>query len=79
METSDELITFHQLLSTLHSGEASCLSIAKYRGGLFLTDDKAARYKAQKINVSISGTLGVLLSLVKQNRLPLNQADTIWH
>jgi len=77
LDTSDELITFNRLLSKLHSGEASCLSIAHHRQWLFLTDDKVARQVGQTMNVPISGTLGVLLSLVKQNHLPLTEADTI--
>jgi predicted nucleic acid-binding protein len=77
LETVDELMTFNRLLSTLHTGEASCLSIAHHRQWLFLSDDKAARQQARAMNVPISGTLGVLLSLVKQNQLPLVEADTV--
>jgi len=77
MDTVDELMTFNRLLSKLHTGEASCLSIAHHRQWLFLSDDKAARQQARAMNVPISGTLGVLLSLVKQNKLPLVEADRV--
>jgi predicted nucleic acid-binding protein len=77
MDTVDELMTFNRLLSKLHTGEASCLSIAHHRQWLFLSDDKAARQQARAMNVPISGTLGVLLSLVKQNKLPLVEASPV--
>ncbi len=77
LDTVDELRKFNQLLSKLHIGEASCLSIAYYRKWLFLSDDKAARQQARVMNVVISGTLGILLSLVKQSQLPLVEADII--
>lgn len=51
MDTVDELMTFNRLLSKLHTGEASCLSIAHHRQWLFLSDDKAARQQARVMNV----------------------------
>ena len=77
LNTIDELMTFNQLLSKLHTGEASCLSIAYHRQWLFLSDDKAARQQSHALNVPISGTLGVLLTLVKQQKLSLIEADTV--
>jgi len=77
LNTIDELMTFNQLLSKLHTGEASCLSIAYHRQWLFLSDDKAARQQSHALNVPISGTLGILLSLVKQKKLSLIEADTV--
>ena len=59
LDTVDELMTFNRLLSTLHSGEASCLSIAYYRHWLFLSDDKAARKIGNSMKIPISGTLGI--------------------
>jgi len=77
LETVEELMTFHRLLSNLHSGEASCLSIAYHRKWLFLSDDKAARQMGQTMDIPISGTLGVLLSLLKQKKLSLIEADNV--
>ncbi len=42
-----------------------------------MSDDKAARKASQRLKVPLSGTLGILLSLVKQGHLPLSEADTI--
>jgi len=75
--TPEEFRTFGQLLTTLHSGEASCLAIAAHRQWTFLSDDKAARKTSQTLKVPLSGTLGILLALVKQGHLPLSEADTI--
>ena len=75
--TPEEFRTFGQLLTTLHGGEASCLAIASHRQWTFLSDDKAARKASQMLNVPLSGTLGILLALVKQGHLPLSEADTI--
>jgi predicted nucleic acid-binding protein len=75
--TMDEFLTLAKLLDRLHSGEASCLAIAYHRHWTFLSDDKAARKAAATLDVPFSGTLGVLISLVKHNHLALSEADTI--
>jgi len=77
LNTTDEFRTFGQLLSHLHSGEASSLAIAYHRQWTFLSDDKAARKAGTSLNVPISGTIGVLLALVKHHHVSLTQADRI--
>jgi len=39
------------------------------------TDDKAARSLAQSLQLPVSGTLGILVSLVRQGNLKLQQAN----
>ena len=73
----DELRLLAQLPAALHRGEASCLVIAAQRGWAFLTDDALARKAARKLNVTISGTLGVLTQAVKANLLSLDKANAI--
>jgi len=75
--TPSEFQTFGKLLSNLHNGEASCLSVAFHRGWMFLSDDKAARNAATKIGVEISGTLGVLLSSVKKHIITLDEGNSM--
>ena len=75
--TMDEFLALAKLLDKLHSGEASCLAIAYHRHWTFLSDDKAVRKAAATLDVPFSGTLGVLISLVKHNHLALSEADTI--
>jgi len=73
----EEFRLFGQLLTTLHDGEASSIAIAHYREWTFLSDDKAARTACTQLNVPVSGTIGILLSLVKHNHLNSVQADGI--
>ncbi len=77
LRSPEEFRLFGELLSTLHSGEASCLSIAHHRQWTFLSDDKAARQVGARIKVPVSGTVGLLLSLVKRRLLALGEADAI--
>lgn len=75
LSTPDELHMYGNLLTTLHSGEASCLSIAFHRKWTLLSDDKTARKMSRELNVPISGTLGVLSSLVRRDLLHIAEAD----
>ena len=75
LQSPDEFRSFGELVSTLQSGEAACLSIAYHRRWTFLSDDKAARDAADTLKVPVSGTLGVLLALVKRHQLALSEAD----
>lgn len=77
LHASDEFRLFGDLLSTLHSGEAACLSIALHRQWTFLSDDKAARKAGMRLNVPVTGTLGILLALVKHGHLELSEADAV--
>ncbi len=74
-----EVQLFGKLLASLHPGEAACLSIAHYRRWAFLSDDKEARRAGAGLGVPISGTLGVLLSLVRRQVLAPAKADIILH
>lgn len=61
----------------LDSGEAECLAVASKRQCKFLSDDFAARRMAQQKGLKVSGTLGVLLRLVDQQRLTFEAADAL--
>jgi len=71
----EEFRLYGQLLGNLHSGEASSLAIACCRQWVFLTDDKSARRRSQELNVSVSGTLGILSSLVQRKLCDLEEGD----
>lgn len=77
LHASQEFHLYGQLLRTLHSGEASCLAIAYHRQWTFLSDDKAARKSSHELGVATSGTLGVLLMLIRRRQLTLDEADTV--
>jgi len=77
LQNADELRLFGELLGDLHHGEAACLAIAFQRKWIFLSDDRSARQVAIKLEVSVSGTLGVLLSLAKRGVLRCEDGDLV--
>jgi predicted nucleic acid-binding protein len=61
----------------LGPGEASCLALAISRGLVLVTDDLAARQLAQDRDVPLTGTVGILLALVRDGVLSLAEANVI--
>ena len=61
----------------LDAGEAESLAMAIHKGCAFLSDDLAARRLAASQGVRVSGTLGVLLKLVKMSEIELTEADRL--
>jgi len=53
------------------------LALAASRGLTLATDDLAARSLAEGEGVSLTGTLGVLVALVRDNALSLPEADAM--
>jgi uncharacterized protein len=77
LQNPDEFRLFGELIGDLHHGEAACLAIAAQRKWVFLSDDRAARQAAAKMAVPVSGTLGVLVSLIKKGLLKLEEGDQL--
>jgi predicted nucleic acid-binding protein len=77
IEGEEELQLFQRLPPKLHRGEAMSLAIAKSRGWRFLTDDRAARSKADELGISKAGTLAVLVQSIDQSLITLEQGNTI--
>ena len=75
--TESERLRAIDLERNLQAGEAACLAVGEARGGLVLTDDSAARRLASALKLKISGTLGVLLGLVRREILSLARADAL--
>lgn len=61
----------------LDPGEASCLALAISRGLILVTDDLAARQLAQERGVPLTGTVGILLALVRDGVLSLAEANGV--
>ena len=74
---AEEEIHLQKLLARVNVGEASCLAVASYRNGRFLTDDRDARKLAALLQIPISGTLGILQRLVKRQTLSFADANQI--
>ena len=72
-----ELRYFRELPTRLHRGEISSLAIARHRGWLLLTDDRAARAEATRLGVLVSGSLGCLVLAIERHLYSLSQAN-IW-
>jgi predicted nucleic acid-binding protein len=53
------------------------LALAASRGLILATDDLAARRLAEGESVSLTGTLGVLVALVRDNALFLPEANAM--
>jgi predicted nucleic acid-binding protein len=64
-----------QYQDILDAGEAECLAVAVTRQVRFLSDDLAARRLAQANQVPLSGTIGLLLSLIRGGSLTVAAAD----
>ena len=70
-----ELPHYHRFLSRLNAGEAACLAISVTRDCRILTDDRDAREFARRLEIPLSGTLGVLVRLIDIGSLNLEEAD----
>jgi predicted nucleic acid-binding protein len=76
-ETSEEHRLRLEFDHSLDPGEASCLALAISRGLVFATDDLAARRLAEQRSVRLTGTLGILIALVRSETLTLGEANAM--
>jgi len=77
LESVEEQALYIELITTLGAGEASCLAVASAHGFVLATDDLAARRAATQRNVRLTGTIGILIRLVRAGHLPLAEANNI--
>lgn len=70
--------TFAQgLRRRLGAGERPCIAVAFFRKGLLGSDDGDARREAQAIGVPTTGTLGILLLNIREERLALEEGNRL--
>ena len=74
---SDERDTYRGLLRALSPGEASCITLALTRGGVVVTDDRAARNCCFDNGIPLTGTVGILKACVLDGFLALQEADDV--
>ncbi|MFH0925954.1 MAG: hypothetical protein V1872_10065 [bacterium] len=61
IQSISNTIFVKELMPFLHQGEAEAISLCiEKKGRLLLLDDRDARTIAQRYNISISGTVGIL-------------------
>jgi len=78
LELDEEEKAIFQLLNQRYgAGEASCLAVAQKRGMKFVTDDRDARRYAQRLGIPVSGTIGILVDLIRLKVLSLQEANSI--
>ena len=76
--TDPEETNLAQILGIeLGKGESECLAIAICRSYELLTDDLDARQIGFREKVRVSGSVGVLVSLVRQNVIPLYEGNQV--
>lgn len=76
-EGEKERQLFENLSKRLGAGEASCLAIAMHRGFGFLSDDMAVRKIALREGIRLSGSVGVLLELIRGGSISLERGNEI--
>jgi predicted nucleic acid-binding protein len=74
-----EIRYVRELPARRHRGEMSSLAIARHRGWLLFTDDRAARTEATRLGVRVSGSLGCLVLAVERHLCSLSQANSWLH
>lgn len=76
-EGEKERQLFENLSKKLGIGEASCLAVAIQKGYGFLSDDMAVRKIAQREGVRLSGSVGVLLELIRTGSISLERGNEV--
>lgn len=77
LEGKEEKLLFEKLALSLGAGEASCIAVAKRRGYVFASDDMTARNEAAILEVSLTGTIGILYKAFKRKIINLNKGNEI--
>ena len=75
LAAGDEKRLFEELSRSLGLGEASSVAVAKARGFVFASDDRAARAEAAARGVPLTGTVGILVKAVRAGVCDLGAAD----
>ncbi len=73
----DEKESFLRLSSRFGRGEASCLAVALHRNAGILTDDLDARRFAQRGDIPVSGSIGILVKCITNGNLSLAQGNEL--
>lgn len=75
--TATEQALYMELIASLDPGEAACLALAIARKLILASDDLAARRQAAQRGVPLTGTIGILIRLVREGHVSLAMANRI--
>lgn len=75
--TPSEKMLSQEIGQVIGHGEAECIAVAQSRALFILSDDRDARRIAQGRGIIVTGTLGALMNLVRQDILSLPDADEL--
>jgi len=75
--TANERDLSNDLSDALGLGERTCIAVAKYRNGMFVTDDRKARQVALELEVKVTGTLGILVVAMERRKITLEEANQL--
>lgn len=75
--TEQEEMFANSLSAHLGAGERSSLTVAIMRDAVFASDDLAARRYAKENNVKVTGTIGILVTCVREGHLNLQEANDL--
>ncbi len=62
---------------SLGNGERSCIAVAVHHRGMFACDDAVARREAQRLGLTITGTIGILVMNIRQGKLTAAEGNAI--
>lgn len=75
--SAEERDIYRERLRVLSPGEASCVALAQTRGGIVVTDDRAARNCCFDNGIPLTGTVGILKACVLDAVLSIQEADDV--
>lgn len=75
LNSNEEKTLFESLSVSMGSGEASSIAAAKVRGFVFACDDRVARREAALLQVTLTGTIGIILRAIREDVISVQTAD----
>jgi predicted nucleic acid-binding protein len=66
-----------EILDSVDYGEAYALSAASVEDGTLATDDLAAREIADERGIPVTGSIGLLIRLVRRDAFTVDEADAV--
>ena len=75
--SDEETVFAAELSSRLGAGERTCISAARHRQGILVSDDLDARKVAQQHGVATTGTIGILVLWVQHDLLSRDEVNAL--